>query len=421
MRMDIYRLIISSLLAVLLAMCAAPAQADAGITLETPRNGGIIETLTPTFTWSSTESADSYTLQVARDVDFQDIVVNATKLNDYMYQVQPGVLNRSNYFWRVGKVVKGRTSGWSSIWTLGISQAATGTIAINATLDGQNWSGGIDCSLAGVGTTGTCSMVPEQYNTRPAGSYTVIYNSGGPAGASLSSITPSSTQSLSQGGVISFTLNFTKVRAAGNIQIYATYDGSPISTSINASLSGPYSDTITFAPASKYSVPSGTYYLSYNYGGPSYATFSAISPSTSQWLPEGGSITFTIQLRSANYYNSYPDYYNPPAMGGYYPPPPVVVPPPIGYPPPKPPSQPPYQPPAVPPGGSTPKPPSVNVPPPSVSTLPAAPPASYPKPVPPPPQVQPVSPPPRPPSPPPKPPAPSQPRPPAPSVQPAMR
>jgi len=411
MRMNILRALMLMLLPVLL-FCGWTADSDTTVLLQTPENGDIVYTMTPTFSWSAANTNQNFTLQVALDRSFQEIAVNATNIAGFAYQVPPGILNKSRFYWRVGQGPSGRIVSWSQIWSFTISQAASGTIQVNATLDGQNWAGGLDCSIAGVGTTSACSRVPEQYITRPAGNYSLVYNSGGPAGASLSNITPSSTQQLADGGVISFTLSFITVSAPvnvqtpGTIQIYALYNGSPVSTSVNVSLSGPYSDTITFVPSTKYNMPPGNYYLSYNYGGPSYANFNSISPATSQYLSQGGSIVFTLQFGSANYYNSnYPydnNYYGPPAMGGggYYPPPPVVVaPPPSGS---YPPSKPPYG--GTPPGGyNPPTPPSAVPPRPPVAAQPVAPPPR------PPVQATPMP-----------APMPSQPKPPAPSVQPVQ-
>jgi hypothetical protein len=487
MKFSIYRWItILVLLPVALAGCAAPVQAESTVALQTPQDGGILDTLTPTFTWSDAGTADGYTFQIARDPNFQNIVVNASNLKAYNFQVQAGTLNRSGYYWRVGKSSRNKISSWSDIWTFTISQAASGTIQINATLDGQNWSGNVDCSVAGAGTTSACSMVPEEYTARPAGSYSIIYNGGGPAGASLSGITPAATQQLAEGGVVTFSLNFIRGQApgggqgTGTIQIYANHYGSPVSTSINCSLSGPYSETITFVPATKYNVPAGNYHLDYNYGGPSYADTPYVTPDSSQYLAPGSTITFYVQFGNT-YYSSwgggywYGTYYPPgwlpppgwvPPPGWTWPPewyppagwpppsgiPPLPPPPPGGYPPNRPPAagdvpgkpgapvkpstlpapvtpSTPVKPP-VPPPGTTAKPPAQAAPP-AVSTLPSAPPAAAPKPVPTPPAVaaQPVAP-----KPPvqatttpstPKPPVqaaptPSAPRPPAPSVQPVQ-
>ena len=331
MRMNVLRALLLILLPVLL-FCGWTAESDTTVLLQTPENGGIVYTMTPVFSWSAADTTQNFTLQIALDRSFPELVVNATNIAGFTYQVPPGMLNRSTYYWRVGQGPTGRIVSWSTTRSFTVSQSAQGTIDVSATLDGQAWSGSLDCSLVGIGITAACSMVPEQYAPRPAGPYTLIYNGYGPQGATLSSISPSSTQNLSEGGTIHFSLNFTRVQQQqGSISIYATLDGSPVSSGINVSLSGPYSETIYNVPASRYNLPTGTYYVSYNYGGPNNATLSSISPGTSQYLGNGSSISFIINLRT-----------------GSYPPPPVATP---------------YDQ--------------------SISS-------SYPKPVPPPPQVQPV-------------------------------
>lgn len=56
-----------------------------------------------------------------------------------------------------------------------------------------NWTGGI----------------PSTFGDKAAGTWTISNVSNGPASSSLTSITPSSTQTLSGGGTITFTINFT--------------------------------------------------------------------------------------------------------------------------------------------------------------------------------------------------------------------
>ena len=76
-----------------------------------------------------------------------------------------------------------------------------------ATLDGSYWSGSLSYSLTGPSSL-SGSTVPAVLSNKPIGSYSIAFNSGGPSNASLSSITPSNTQTLSEGGIIAFTLNF---------------------------------------------------------------------------------------------------------------------------------------------------------------------------------------------------------------------
>jgi len=314
MRINILRALILIVLPMLL-FCGWTADSDTSVLLQAPESGGIVYTMTPIFTWSAADANQNFTLQIALDRTFQELVVNATSIPGFTYEVPPGKLNRSSYYWRVGQGPTGRIVSWSTTWSFVVSQSAQATVGVNATLDGQAWPGNVDCTVVGMGITAPCSMVPEQYAPCPAGSYTLIYNGYGPQGATLSGISPASTQNLSEGGTIYFTLDFTRAQQQqGSISIYTTLDGSPLATGINVSLSGPYSETVYNVPTSRYNLPTGTYYVGYNYGGPNSATLSSIYPGTSQYLGNGSSISFTIKLRTGMG-----------STGGNYPPP-VVTP-----------------------------------------------------------------------------------------------
>ncbi|MCR4392720.1 MAG: hypothetical protein NUV94_08220, partial [Candidatus Acetothermia bacterium] len=104
---------------------------------------------------------------------------------------------------------------------------ATGTIRINATLDGRSWSGLLSYRISGPQSRdGTA--VTETLRKMPTGTYTLTYQSGGPSGASLTSITPLPTQTLAAGGTITFTLNFvTPAPTTGSVQVNAALDGWP--------------------------------------------------------------------------------------------------------------------------------------------------------------------------------------------------
>ena len=81
------------------------------------------------------------------------------------------------------------------------------TIMVNATLDGSPWSGIVNYNILGP-KADSGSFVPHVFSNSPAGTYTLSYSSGGPAGATLVSISPSPIQTLPTGGSITFTLNF---------------------------------------------------------------------------------------------------------------------------------------------------------------------------------------------------------------------
>lgn len=133
----------------------------------------------------------------------------------------------------VGEGVKGYLAKWIP------TGATTGAIAVNALLDGSPWTGSANYSISGPSPVASNSYpLPQTHTDRNAGSYVITYNSGSPAGATFSNITPSATQTLSAGGTITFTLSFTTAAAptltispssvtvgVGNVQQYtATYD-----------------------------------------------------------------------------------------------------------------------------------------------------------------------------------------------------
>lgn len=100
--------------------------------------------------------------------------------------------------------------GWSAENWLERSASAApagGTLQVRGTRDGASWSGSVSYQISGPsGSSG--SAVPADLTSQPAGVYTLSYLSGGPAGTTLDSITPASSQTLSSGGTLTFTLNF---------------------------------------------------------------------------------------------------------------------------------------------------------------------------------------------------------------------
>lgn len=106
---------------------------------------------------------------------------------------------------------------WSVLLVLVISLAVlvpgcegeptTGTIEVEATLDGDPWGGAVEYELSGPGSPITGSSVPNSHSV-DAGDWTCAYISGGPPDTNFVDIAPSPTQSVSAGGTITFTLNF---------------------------------------------------------------------------------------------------------------------------------------------------------------------------------------------------------------------
>jgi len=178
-------------------------------------------------------------------------------------------------------------------------QPTYGTIVVNATLDGAPWqvalgSGSISYSLIGP-SSHSSNTVPATFSSQPTGSYTLTYNSGGPTGAVLASISPSASQTLSSGGTIYYTLNFFS-QARGTVHVTATLNGEPWSGSVGYVVHGPYIESGSYAPQSFTNAATGTYSVSYSSGGPPSSVLESITPS-SQILPAGGIINFNLHFR----------------------------------------------------------------------------------------------------------------------------
>ncbi len=94
----------------------------------------------------------------------------------------------------------------------GVNQPDRGTIFLNATLDGAAWNGPVGYSFSGpvIFSGNNC---PAYFQNRPQGEYALAYSSGGPPGATLSSITPYAAQTLVGAGSTTYTLNFKAVKA----------------------------------------------------------------------------------------------------------------------------------------------------------------------------------------------------------------
>lgn len=185
-------------------------------------------------------------------------------------------------------------------FTLNFVSGASNTIRITASVDGQPWSGNINYCIQG--PFSDCeSSAPQSLGNLPDGTYTITYQSGGPPGATFSGVSPSPTQSVNAGGMITFTLVFHST-ATGTIEVNALLDGQPWQTAVGSgtiqySISGPRSDSSTKMPDTFTNLPPGTYTLVYHSGGPIGASLTGISP-PSQSLPSGGTVQFTMYFSS---------------------------------------------------------------------------------------------------------------------------
>jgi len=238
----------------------------------------------------------TYTLHGTQDYTGTSVSQTFSNLSDgtYTLSYKAGGPSGATLSSITPKPTKTLSSGGTATFTLNFHSEATGAIVVYATLDGISWSGAVSYSIHGP-TLYSGAAVSQNFSGLPAGSYTVTYKYGGPTGATLSSITPQPTQTLSAGGTIEFNLNFHS-QTTGTINVGATLNGPSWSGDISYTLHGPYTDYHSSVPHAFGSLPAGTYTLVYSSGGPPGSLLSGISPSATQTLSVGGTLTFTLSF-----------------------------------------------------------------------------------------------------------------------------
>jgi len=285
----------------LLAGCVAPPRLT--VSLASPSNDSTVLSLTPTFTWGGGSGAAAYRLMVAQDNNFQRLAIDVNNIGDLSYTMPSGKLNADTwYYWKVLAQQGNQVSDWTAPWSFhtpsGVGPSSTGTVRVSATLDGAPWSGSVNYRVTGP-FSDTDNSVPWDFKSVPIGAYTVTYNYGGPPGASLTSITPQPTLELDAGGTVHFVLNF-QSQTSSSIKVVAMLNGSPWSGNMGYSFTGPFKDADVVVPQTFSNLPSGTYTLTYNSGGPSGSVLSSISPSPTQTLAAGSNIVFTLNFSSVS-------------------------------------------------------------------------------------------------------------------------
>ena len=174
------------------------------VQLITPFNGATLPPGGITFSWNPVSNATKY----------QFILYNSLGqvALDTIYSSTFSIVALGTEETITWKIRAGDNSGnwgaWSNTWSLILkSNTPVGSIDVFAKLDGSYWSGSLSYSLTGPSSS-SGSTVPAVLSNKPVGSYSIAFNSGGPSNTSLSSITPSNTQTLSEGGITAFTFNF---------------------------------------------------------------------------------------------------------------------------------------------------------------------------------------------------------------------
>jgi hypothetical protein len=194
-------------------------------------------------------------------------------------------------------------AGNTTTFTLNFNSQGTGDIKVEATLDGMLWQGSVRYTLHGP-TSLSGSSVSGLFEEARSGNYTLIYQSGGPSGATLASITPKPTQSNVPGSVTTFYLNFVAGSKDNNtIKVRASLDGLSWTGTIHYQIDGPggRSDDLFSVPGNYYNMPNGMYTVTYISDGPAGATLTGITPLSSQTVPlssGGKTISFTFRFHS---------------------------------------------------------------------------------------------------------------------------
>jgi hypothetical protein len=96
--------------------------------------------------------------------------------------------------------------GGSISYTLQFTGQPKGYVTVEATIDGEPWSGSVGYVLQGPYVE-SGSSAPRDFANAPQGSYSVQYRSGGPPQCSFVGVSPPS-QMLPAGGSITFTIMF---------------------------------------------------------------------------------------------------------------------------------------------------------------------------------------------------------------------
>ncbi len=105
-----------------------PSSTLAVPSLAAPPDGSANEPVSLTLKWYSAQGAGSYSLQVALDANFNNLVINQSGLQDTSYQVN-NLLPGTVYYWRVGANTLLLFSGWSTAWNF---STVSNTVSLTA-------------------------------------------------------------------------------------------------------------------------------------------------------------------------------------------------------------------------------------------------------------------------------------------------
>ncbi|HNS00797.1 MAG TPA: hypothetical protein PKM78_00220 [Anaerolineae bacterium] len=93
------------------------AAAPGAPTLLTPANGALNVPAAPTFTWNAVAGASSYSIQVATDAGFSNIVASASGLSGTSWTSNVTLNTSTTYYWRVWAANACGTGAYSATWS----------------------------------------------------------------------------------------------------------------------------------------------------------------------------------------------------------------------------------------------------------------------------------------------------------------
>lgn len=93
-------------------------------TLVSPANGATGQVLQPTFTWNAVSGADSYSLEVATDAGFSNVVITESGLTGTNYTPTSDLNSVTTYYWRVQAANGAGNSPYSTVYSFTTEEAA---------------------------------------------------------------------------------------------------------------------------------------------------------------------------------------------------------------------------------------------------------------------------------------------------------
>lgn len=104
--------------------------------LSSPTNNAINQPVNVSLDWNDVGSTNSYNLQISKDINFTNILLNQTNINASNYTVN-NLENDQEYFWRVSGTNPTGTGNWSTVWKFKTIVAIPGQVALINPLNGS--------------------------------------------------------------------------------------------------------------------------------------------------------------------------------------------------------------------------------------------------------------------------------------------